>query len=75
MPCSPYIIATMIAGTIAIPRVISRRNHGRNRMFRNPSITICPASVPVSVEFNPEASNARANTVLAPAPSSGVSSL
>ena len=44
-------------------------------MLRNPSITIWPASVPVSVEFCPEASSARANTVLAPAPSSGVRSL
>ncbi len=44
-------------------------------MLRKPSITIWPASVPVSVEFWPEASSASANTVLAPAtPSSGVSS-
>ena len=32
---------------MAMARVINRRNHGRNRMFRNPSITIWPASVPV----------------------------
>ena len=57
-------------------RVMSRRSHGRIRMLRNPSITICPASVPVSVEFWPDASSASANTVLAPpTPSSGVSSL
>ena len=38
-------------------------------------MTICPASVPVSVEFWPDASSASANTVLAaPTPSSGVSS-
>ena len=36
---------------IAMSRVISRRSHGRSRMFRKPSITICPASVPVSVAF------------------------
>jgi hypothetical protein len=42
-------------------------------MFRNPSITICPASVPVSVEFCPDASSANANTALAPVtPSNGV---
>jgi len=46
-------------------RVISRRSHGRRRMLRKPSITICPASVPVSVEFCPEASNATANRMLA----------
>jgi manganese transport protein len=63
------------AGTMAVRRVIKRRSQGRTRMLRNPSITICPASVPVSVEFCPEASSARANAVLAPAPSSGVSSL
>ena len=38
-----------------MPRVIRRRSHGRSRMLRNPSITIWPASVPVSVEFCPEA--------------------
>lgn len=44
-------------------------------MSRNPSITICPASVPVRVEFCPLASRATANSVLASvAPSTGVSS-
>ena len=57
---------------IAMTRVINRRSHGRSRMFRNPSITICPASVPVSVEFWPEASSATAKSVLATlTPSSG----
>ena len=60
---------------MAMARVISRRSQGRMRMLRNPSMTIWPASVPVSVEFWPDASSASANTVLAPAPSSGVSSL
>ena len=65
----------MTAGTMAMSRVMSRRSHGRRRMLRKPSITIWPASVPVSVEFCPDASSASANSVLAPAPSSGVSSL
>src|SRR5205085_2896273 len=74
VPFSPEIIVTMTAGMIAIRRVIRRRNHGRIRRFRNPSITIWPASVPVRVEFCPEASSANANTALAPVtPSSGVS--
>ena len=38
-------------------------------------MTIWPASVPVRVEFCPDASSATANTALAPTtPSSGVSS-
>ena len=74
-PSSPLIAMTMTAGTIAISRVISRRSHGRSRMFRKPSITIWPASVPVSVAFCPENSSATANSVLATvAPSSGSSS-
>ena len=45
---------TTTAGMIAISRVMSRRSHGRMRMLRKPSITIWPASVPVSVAFWPE---------------------
>ena len=52
-------IAVIAAGTMAMARVMSRRSHGRMRMLRNPSITICPASVPVSVEFCPDARSAR----------------
>ena len=52
----------MIAGTIATSRVIRRRSHGRRRMLTKPSITICPASVPVSVAFCPEQSSAIANS-------------
>ena len=60
---------------MAMSRVISRRSHGRSRMLRNPSITIWPASVPVSVAFCPENSSATANSVLASCvPSSGASS-
>ena len=66
VPDAPYRMATIAAGTIAIPRVIRRRSHGRSRMWRNPSITIWPASVPVSVEFCPDASRASAKTTLAP---------
>ena len=55
-------------------RVIIRRSHGGSRMSRKPSITIWPASVPVIVEFCPEASSATAKSVLAAVvPSSGAS--
>ena len=66
---------TITAGMIAISRVSSRRIHGRMRKLMKPSITIWPDSVPVSVEFWPEASSAIANSVLAtPTPSTGDSS-
>ena len=55
----------MIAGMIAMSRVMSRRSHGRSRRLMKPSITICPASVPVSVAFCPEQSSATANSTLA----------
>ncbi len=49
---------------------------GRDLRWMKPSITTCPASVPVIEEFCPLASSAMANSVLAPAaPSSGLSSL
>ena len=68
-------MATPTAGTIASSRVTSRRTQGASRTCRNPSITICPASVAVTVEFWPEASSATANRVLAAAaPSVGDSS-
>ncbi len=68
-------MTTITAGTMATSRVISRRSHGRSRMLTNPSITIWPARVPVSVAFWPEQSSATANSVLAAAvPSSGDSS-
>jgi hypothetical protein len=63
------------AGMMARPRLISRRSQGRIRMRRNPSITICPASVPVIVLACPEQSSATANTTEASVvPSSGASS-
>ena len=45
-PRSPMMTT---AGMIAIKRVISRRTHGRMRQCMKPSITTCPASVPVIV--------------------------
>ena len=75
-PRSPNMAATTTAGTMATLRVSRRRIHGRMRRSRNPSITTCPASVPVSVDACPEASNATANTVLASGtPSTGDSSV
>ena len=53
------------AGMIAMSRVMRRRSQAGSRMLRKPSITIWPASVPVMVEFCPEASRATANSVLA----------
>ena len=61
---------------MAIPLVISRRNQGVIRKLRKPSMTICPAKVPVRVEFWPEARRATAKRMLAaPTPSNGLSSL
>jgi manganese transport protein len=72
VPRSPYSMVTATTGTIARPRVISRRRIGRSRSRKKPSMTICPASVPVTVELTPEASSATANTTEAmPTPSSG----
>ena len=50
--------STSSAGTMAARRVTSRRTHGRTRSWTKPSITTCPASVPVSVELWPDASSA-----------------
>ena len=51
VPFSPYQSATKNAGITAISLVISLLNQGFNLMFKKPSITICPAKVPVKVEF------------------------
>ncbi|MCY1171866.1 hypothetical protein D9M73_119910 [compost metagenome] len=67
----PVAEITISAGMIASERVTRRRSHGRTRMRRNPSITICPASVPVMVLDCPDASNASANAVAAAPPSAG----
>ena len=65
----------MTTGTMAMPRVTSRRAQFGSRRCRKPSITIWPASVAVTVELRPEASSAMANSVEAmPRPSSGDSS-
>ena len=51
-PSTPFRrTITMIAGMMAINRVINRRSQGRRRILRNPSMTIWPASVPVIVAF------------------------
>src|ERR1700733_9991031 len=69
---SPAQIVTTMAGTIAIIRVTIRRSHGAMRRLRNPSITICPDSVAVMVELNPQHNSAIANSVGASVePSSG----
>ena len=65
MLASPRTPMTRIAGMIASARVISRRNQGWIRQCMNPSITTCPASVPVMVLLWPLASNAITNSVLA----------
>ena len=58
-PCrSPAKPMTSAAGMMASERVISRRSQGFSRRWRNPSMTIWPARVPVSVEFCPEQSSA-----------------
>ena len=65
---------TKTAGRMARVRVISRRTQGEIRQCMKPSITTCPASVPVMVLLCPLASRATANSVLAAAvPSSGAS--
>ena len=74
VPDSPATAATIAAGTTASERVTRRRSHGATCQSRKPSITTCPASVAVTVEFWPEASSATANSVeAAPAPSAGAS--
>ncbi len=45
----PRTLMIRIAGKIASVRVMSRRTHGRIRQCMNPSITTCPAIVPVIV--------------------------
>ena len=72
----PYWPTTSRVGMIASPREIIRRTQGAILKCVKPSRMICPAIVPVSVEFCPEASRARANSGVArPTPISGVSSL
>ena len=74
VPFSPYKMETISAGITAINLVMSLRNQGFKRILRKPSITICPANVPVMVEFCPEARRAIAKKMLAKlVPKSGVS--
>ena len=65
---------TKTAGKMASVRVMSRRTQGESRQCMNPSITTCPASVPVMVLLCPLAKRATANSVLAATvPNSGAS--
>src|SRR5271166_3029970 len=71
---SPRRPITKTAGRMAIVRVISRRSQGLIRQCMKPSITTCPASVPVMVLLWPLARSATANSVLATvAPNNGAS--
>ena len=71
---APRTVMIRIAGTIASDREIIRRTQGRMRQCMNPSMTTCPASVPVMVLLWPLASSATAKSVAAtPVPSSGAS--
>ncbi len=71
-PVLPNQAVATTAGTMAMQRVSRARSAGDRRICKKPSITICPASVPVTEELSPEASSATPNTALAmPTPSSG----
>ena len=50
-------------GITVMTRVMTRRAHSGMRSLMKPSITIWPVSVPVIVEFWPEASSATAKSV------------
>ena len=68
----PRMLMIRIAGITASVREIILRSHGRMRQFMKPSITTCPANVPVIVLLCPLASSATAKSVLASVvPSSG----
>ena len=74
-PALPNQAVTMTAGTIATPRVSKARAAGETRMSRKPSMTIWPASVPVTDELSPEQISATPKRALAmPTPRSGDSS-
>ena len=63
---------TRTAGNMASARVITRLSHGLIRHRMKPSITTCPARVPVMVLLCPLARSATAKSVLATAvPTSG----
>jgi hypothetical protein len=62
---SPRMPMMRTAGMMASVRVMSRRSHGLIRQCMKPSITTCPASVPVMVLLCPLASRATTNNALA----------
>src|SRR6266436_1198351 len=71
---SPRTPIINTAGKMASDRVMSRRTQGLIRQCMKPSITTCPAKVPVMVLLCPLASSATANKVLAAAvPNKGAS--
>src|SRR3989442_1677406 len=70
-PYPPYRSLTR-EETMAPARVVSRLAHAGSRISMNPSITIWPANVAVTVELSPQHNNAMPNSVGAMAePSSG----
>ena len=70
----PRTLMMMIAGITASERVMSRRTHGLILQFMKPSMTTCPARVPVIVLLWPLARSATAKSVLASVvPRSGAS--
>mmetsp|Transcript_13789 Transcript_13789/g.33225 ORF Transcript_13789/g.33225 Transcript_13789/m.33225 type:complete len:441 (-) Transcript_13789:106-1428(-) len=66
---SPAMMTTRSEGTMAAERVRNARSTGLIRISRKPSITNCPAYVPVMVELCPDASSAAANRLFAAPPS------
>ena len=65
-PLSPRQPMRKIAGTMASQARDQPPHPGPDFQDMNPSITTCPASVPVIVLLCPLASNATANRTLAP---------
>ena len=64
---SPRMPMMKMAGRMASKRVMSRRTHGWIRQRMKPSMTTCPASVPVMVLLWPLERSATAKSVLASA--------
>jgi len=62
-PCGPAMSATASEGTMATARETMLRSQSGRESSRKPSMTNCPANVPVMVELCPEASSAIAHSV------------
>mmetsp|Transcript_17220 Transcript_17220/g.57045 ORF Transcript_17220/g.57045 Transcript_17220/m.57045 type:complete len:208 (-) Transcript_17220:3152-3775(-) len=67
-PRGPAMIETQREGTMAIPLEIRFRSHKGRLISTNPSITNCPAYVPVMVELWPDAKSATAQNMPACSP-------